>query len=388
MQKILLMIGTGLALATASITALGQTISRPDAPPLAARGTHQVGVKTLNLTDATRKRPLTLEVWYPAKLRATQAERTIYKATIGTTKFDLPGRAARDATLETGKFPMVILSHGQAGSRFMMSYLTEHLASRGYVVAAIDHTGSTYDDITQAAYISSLVDRPLDILFSIGEIAKSMSNADGNNVGLMGYSYGGYSVLNAAGIGLDKANLEAYCKASNNEGPCFALPFFDGITQVRGSSVVKADPRIKAVFAMAPYGIPWLSATQLKAMKTPLFVACGAQDDIATYKRDAQTAFKTSGSSSKYLLTLDGASHNPWTNNPPEAARGNWSDYERWFEPVWDRERLNDITKHFATAFLGQNLMMDKSGDKYLSEKLEGFKPRTTIGISLEVGKQ
>ena len=72
----------------------------------------------------------------------------------------------------------------------------------------------------------------------------------------------------------------------------------------------------------------------------------------------------------------------------PEAARSNWSDYERWFEPVWDRERLNDITKHFATAFLGQNLTTDKSGDKYLSEKLEGFKPRTTIGISLEVGKQ
>ena len=149
MQKILLMIGTGLALAAAA-TALGQNTPRPDAPTLAARGTHQVGVRTLQIEDASRKRPLMLEVWYPAKLTANQAESTIYKAAIGATKFDLSGRAARDAALETGTFPLVIVSHGQAGSRFIMTYLTEHLASRGYVVAAIDHTGSTYGDIWKA----------------------------------------------------------------------------------------------------------------------------------------------------------------------------------------------------------------------------------------------
>jgi predicted dienelactone hydrolase len=385
MQKILLMVGTGIALAT-SLTAV-QATPRPDAPPLAARGTHSVGVKTLSITDATRKRPLILEVWYPATLNANQTQTTIYKATIGTTKFDMPGLATRDAALKAGNFPMVILSHGQPGSRYMMSYLTEHLASRGYVVAAIDHTGSTYDDISQAAYISSLVDRPLDILFSIDEIAKNITTADNKNVGLMGYSYGGYSVLNAAGIGLDKTDLEAYCKASNNEGPCFALPFFDGIAQVRGSSVVKPDPRVKAVFAMAAYGIPLLSNKQLADMTVPLFMACGESDDIATYQRDSRTAYTKSGSSKKYLLSLQSASHNAWTNNPPEVSRDNWTDYERWFEPVWDRERLNDITKHFATAFLMQNLNKDTSVDQYLSSKLEGFKPRTTIGIKLETGK-
>ena len=381
MQKILLMIGV---IATGSFAALGQTISRPDAPPLAARGTHSVGVRTLTINDASRKRALTLEVWYPAKLQSGQTETTIYKATIGASKFDLAGKAARDASVETGKFPLIILSHGQAGSRYIMTYLTEHLASRGYVVAAIDHTGSTYDDITPPAYISSLVDRPLDILFSIGEVAKAITTADANNVGLMGYSYGGYSVLNAAGVGLDKANLEAYCKASNNEGPCFALPFFDGIVPARGMNVVKPDPRVKAVMAFAPYGVPWLSPAQLAAMRVPLFVACGEGDDVAVYARDAKTAYTRSGSSSKYLLSLQSASHNAWTNNPPESVRNNWADYERWFEPVWDRERLNDITKHFATAFMDTNLRADKNADQYLDTKLIGFRPRTTISIKLE----
>jgi predicted dienelactone hydrolase len=386
MWKPIFLIASSVLLASGLFMS-SEAAPRPDAPPLAARGTHKVGVKTLQLTDASRKRKLTLEVWYPAKLEANQNERTTYKAEIGAIKFDLSGLAARDAALETGKFPLVILSHGQPGSRYMMSYLTEHLASRGYVVAAIDHTGSTYGDVTQESYVSSLVDRPLDILFSIDAVAKAVTNSDGNNVALMGYSYGGYSSLNAAGMGLDKANLEAYCKASNNEGPCFVLPFFDGLTKVRGSSVIKPDPRVKAVFVMAPYGIPWLSPEQFASMKIPLFVACGSDDDIAVYKRDAATAFKLSGAKNKYLLTLEAASHNAWTNNPPEVSRANFKDFERWFEPVWDRERLNDITKHFATAFLNQSLNKDDSSTQYLQSNLFGFLPRTTLGVKLETGK-
>jgi predicted dienelactone hydrolase len=386
MWKILLMAGTSAILAGGFLMS-SEAAPRPDAPPLALRGSHKVGVKTIQIEDASRKRSLTLEVWYPADFAAGDVEKTVYKAAIGDTKFDLAGRALRNAKLEVGKFPLVIVSHGQAGSRFVLTYLTEHLASEGYVVAAIDHTGSTYGDITPPAYVSSIVDRPLDMLFSIGAVAKEFKTANENNVALMGYSYGGYTSLNAAGVGLDKKDLQAYCTASNNEGPCFALPYFDGLTAVRGSNVVKPDPRVKAVFVMAPYGIPWLSKAQFAEMNVPLFVAGGSNDDIAVFKRDALEAYKLSGSKAKYMLTLESASHNAWTNNPPEESRGNWQDYERWFEPVWDRERLNDITKHFATAFLNQSLLGDKNAGQYLQSNLFGFLPRTTIGVKLETAK-
>lgn len=386
MWKFLLIVGASTFLAGGFLMS-SEAAPRPDAPPLALRGTHKVGVKTIQIEDSSRKRSLTLEVWYPADFAAGDVEKTVYKAAIGDTKFDLAGQALRDAKLEAGKFPLVIVSHGQAGSRFVLTYLTEHLASEGYVVAAIDHTGSTYGDITPPSYISSIADRPLDQLFSIGAVAKEFKTADANNVALVGYSYGGYTSLNAAGVGLNKKDLEVYCAASNNEGPCFALPYFDGLTAVRGSATIKPDPRVKAVFVMAPYGIPWLSKTQFSDMKVPLFVAGGSYDDVAVYKRDAREAFNLSGSKSKYILTLDSASHNAWTNNPPEESRSNWKDYERWFEPVWDRERLNDITKHFATAFLNQSLMGDKNAGQYLQSNLFGFLPRTTIGIKLETVK-
>jgi predicted dienelactone hydrolase len=366
--------------------ALTSPISRPDAPPLALRGGFQVGVKTLKLSDATRKRDFTLEVWYPAKLAQNQLEATVYSAKAGALDIQLPGQALRDAAPSSGKYPLIIVSHGQPGSRYALTYLTEALAARGFVVAALDHTGSTYADLKQESYVSSIVDRPLDVLYTLEALPKLIPGADGQNVGLLGYSYGGYTSLNAAGVALSKADLESYCKATNNEGPCFTLPFFDPLEAARGAKI-KPDPRIKAVMVMAPYGAPWFSKSALESMKVPLFVGGGSADDIATYARDAKVIFERSSSQNKYLLTLEGALHNPWVNPAPVETYGNFKEYERWSEPVWDKQRTGDIVKHFASAFFGSHLKADKEALKFLSSDLPGFLPRTTQGIKLELGK-
>ncbi len=357
--------------------------TRPDAPTLAAHGPHKVGVKTIQLSDTNRNRNLNIEVWYPAQLATNQTEQDTYKTSVGSTLVKIIGQAARNATPETAKFPLLIVSHGQPGNRFALSYLTEHLASQGFVVAAIDHTHSTYQDLQQETFVSSLVDRPLDILFAMNELPKQLTNADGQNVGLIGYSYGGYSVLNAAGIGLSKSNLQKYCTENNNEGPCFVLPYFDPLVAVRGTNI-SPDPRIKAVFTMAAYGAPWLAADDLTQFKTPLFIACGENDDIALYKRDSKKIFELSGAKPSYLLTLAAALHNPWVNPAPPETRNNAQDYERWSEPVWDKERSNDITKHFASAFFGTHLQHNPDATKFLEPSLPGFAARTEIGLKLE----
>ncbi len=65
--------------------------------------------------------------------------------------FLVPGKALRDAPPAAGeRFPLVIVSHGYPGSRTFLTYLTENLASKGYVVAAIDHTDSVFG--RQAAF--------------------------------------------------------------------------------------------------------------------------------------------------------------------------------------------------------------------------------------------
>ncbi len=363
------------------VLAQGVNVNRPDAPPLAARGSAAVGVKTLQLTDPSRpNRTITAEVWYPTS--GPQRD-TVYQSVIGQTLVRIAGRANRDAAPASGRFPLIVASHGQPGTRFQFAYLNEHLASRGFVVAALDHPGSTYPTLTQQNYISSIVDRPLDILFVIGEVAKQIPSADANNVGLLGYSYGGYSVINAAGAGLDSTALGEYCRASNNEGPCFALPFFAQLEPVRGYSITKPDPRIKAVFAMAPYGQPWIGARSLANFRLPLFVAAGEADDVATYRRDALEYFRRAGSQDKYLLTLAAAQHNPFVECPPEV-RSREEDYWRCSEPVWDMERAHDLIKHFATAFFARFLQNNLEAADYLNPSLPGFKPRTTVGVRLE----
>jgi predicted dienelactone hydrolase len=362
-----------------SVVSVGSTEAAGPNPD--ARGPYRVGVRTLSLTDAARDRPLTVEVWYPANLTAKQ-ETSVYESTVGATPYRVQARAGRDAPpLEAApKFPLIVSSHGQPGSRMQAAYLLEQLASRGFVVAALDHTGSTYADVTQESYATGLIDRPLDILFAASEIPKRLPGSDPNRIGLIGYSYGGYSSLNAAGIGLDGANLAAYCKRSNNEGPCFLRSAFAPLEAARGTDLVKADPRIKAVFVMAPYGIPWLSPRALAEMRVPLFVAAGSSDTVATYSRDALEAFKRSGSKHKYLLTLEAATHNPWIVCPPEV-KAVPQDFERCSEPNWDHATSHAITKHFAAAFFGRFLQNNTKLDVYLTPSLTALEQKSRVKL-------
>ncbi|MGS0756951.1 alpha/beta hydrolase family protein [Roseateles sp. GG27B] len=155
---------------------------RSDAPELAQYGKFAVGVKTLTVVHTQQldivkfkagepmpvyERRLTLEVWYPAKLSAGQVAGGQYQVMTrdGKTEVTLKGRAVRNAASQAdgGPYPLLIISHGYPGNRFLLSHLGENLASKGYVVASIDHTDSTYSD--QAAFGSTLLNRPLDQLF-------------------------------------------------------------------------------------------------------------------------------------------------------------------------------------------------------------------------------
>jgi predicted dienelactone hydrolase len=146
--------------------------ARPDAPELAKRGTYGVGVRTLKVVNPDQldvlnysasnpnpryDRPLTLEVWYPALIPAGVQPIAWYSDVLGNgpnnpdrpnTPFEFAGRALRDAAPnpQDAPYPLVIVSHGYPGSRVLMTWLTENLVSKGYLVVALDHTESTHGD--------------------------------------------------------------------------------------------------------------------------------------------------------------------------------------------------------------------------------------------------
>ncbi|MCH1599415.1 MAG: hypothetical protein L7S70_03425, partial [Pseudomonadales bacterium] len=195
---------------------------RGDAPELAQFGGYDIGVRELQLIDSGRvdvvntprgednviyERPLNVEIWYPANLNGQDPNGT-YQAITRNPEITatLSGRAVRDAEPNPadGPYPLVIISHGHPGNRFLMSHSAESLASKGYVVASIDHTDSTYD--SEQNFFSTLYNRPLDqrfVLASLAEMGGSdpvfgdMINAD--NTGIIGYSMGGYGLVNNLG---------------------------------------------------------------------------------------------------------------------------------------------------------------------------------------------
>lgn len=200
-----------------------------DAPALSAYGNLPVGVRQIQMVnpgqvnilalDPTQPapsvlpvsdRPLTVEVWYPAAKGATGDTKFETLLRDGTTTIMLEGKAMRDAAAATGgkPAPLLLLSHGYPGNRFLMSHFAENLASKGYVVASIDHTDSTYAD--QSAFASTLVNRPLDQLFVLNELARLNNDTssvfagkiDTDNTALLGYSMGGYGALITAGAGV------------------------------------------------------------------------------------------------------------------------------------------------------------------------------------------
>lgn len=367
---------------------------RSDAPELAPYGKQNVGVKTLKLVNPGQQdivkfkagqpmpiydRPLTLEVWYPAKLAAGQAPGGQYKVLPrdGKTEVTLNGRAVRDAQPDTsaGPYPLLIISHGYPGNRFLMSHLGENLASKGYVVASIDHTDSTYDN--QTAFGSTLLNRPLDQLFVLNEMArlgasdpagtlKGMVNAD--NTGLIGYSMGGYGVVNTIGGGFTAASV----------GFSWGTP--NGALAVRQAGnpahAASMDPRVKAAVAFAPWGwnAGFWDAAGLAGIKTPVFFVAGSVDSTSGYAPGVRNIYEASVNAPRYLLTYQNANHNAGAPMPApkemqtlKCGDGSWGCGEHYTDAVWDNVRMNNIAQHFVTAFLAKHLKSDAGMDSYLN---------------------
>jgi len=94
------------------------------------------------------KRELLVRLWYPAAvgMNCTPAEYTspgVWNYLAQTEKVPAPQvktNSCQDAAITTGKHPVVVFTHGYTGMFTDYTFLFEDLASRGYVVASVNHT--------------------------------------------------------------------------------------------------------------------------------------------------------------------------------------------------------------------------------------------------------
>ena len=327
----------------------------------------------------------------------------------------LYGRAVRDASPEApgGPFPLVIISHGYPGNRYLLSHLGENLASKGFVVVSIDHLDSTYDD--QKAFASTLYNRPFDQLFVLNEIARLSKPGSGSvlaglvdtaRTGIVGYSMGGYGVINTIGGGYSKAS-ETFAGAPPNH-----LLADRGAANPEYRKTV--DPRIKAAIAIGPWGMQngFWDADGLRGIQTPVLFVAGSADEVSGYEKGTRAIFEGAVAAERYLLTFVNAGHNAAApipapietyvaREPPRT-----SPFTHYADPVWDTARMNNILAHFATAFFDWRVKGDEGKGAYLevvpngkdavfavdrdgapaaeNTYWKGFKRGTAVGLILE----
>jgi predicted dienelactone hydrolase len=218
---------------------------RPTYDPF-ARGPDPVGVRSGRLTDERRtNRELPFEVWYPAGARHASQDADPATQDAFTVLPDGPvlrQAAARNAAPGPGRRPLVLFSHASMTHRRASSFLCTHLASHGYVVAAVDHTGNTAVDLAaraarpphtpeeREAYLQQIIaDRVPDLRFLLdqalaGGVGVLAEQLERDRVGLVGWSFGGWTVLAAPELDERVGAVVALAPAGGSNPPPGVIP--------------------------------------------------------------------------------------------------------------------------------------------------------------------
>ena len=217
-----------------------------------------IGHTTLVIADTTRNldgspaaggagRPLYVHVWYPTDVHTKNHviytwNDPVYSQNPGGTVYpglpDLPALSftgstslhpvADQAPLASARFPLLVASHGnETGATKVAPDTLETLASHGYIVASVEHTGD--DDAWYQAYFLEnyvglplganttiigpelIYQRSLDVRFVIDAVLGGVvdgksgihfsSHVDAGRIGVLGHSLGGQtSLATVAGI--------------------------------------------------------------------------------------------------------------------------------------------------------------------------------------------
>lgn len=155
-----------------------------------------------------------------------------------------------DCKMPDGRYPLIVMSHGSAGS-----YLSHHdtaaaLADAGFVVAAINHVGDNAVDRSRQGYLSVFSTRPREIRRLIDAMTGTWagrSQLDADRIGFFGFSRGGYTGLVLAGAVPDFQAGLAICQEKR------ALPLCRDIAAGKAAQQpYPRDARIRAAVIADP----------------------------------------------------------------------------------------------------------------------------------------
>jgi predicted dienelactone hydrolase len=183
-------------------------------------------------------------------------------------------------------------------------------------------------------------------------------------VGVVGYSYGGFSALGVSGARVDPQFYLKRCRDIASIDPplsdnlisyyCDLTNYWEQFVAHDGQGISASDDglwqpltdeRILVVMPMIPEGAFFFDERGLAAVDRPTMIIAGSADDIAPYGLETVYIYEHLGTPERYLISFVDQGH----------------------FMVDDREQVNRMN-HFVTAFLGYHLQGREDFAEYFSE--------------------
>jgi len=306
---------------------------------LSAGAAHAAGFQRLNLPMDQNGPGLQGAVWTPCAEPAGE---------IKVGRIAIQG--VQGCKLPDGRYPLIVMSHGSAGS-----YLSHHdtaaaLADAGFVVAAINHVGDNAQDKSRQGYLSIFSTRPREMRRLIDYMTgvwPNKASLDAEKIGFFGFSRGGYTGLVLAGAAPDLAAGLAICADQPS------LPMCRDIAAGKvPQQPYPADARINVAVIADPLNV--FSGDALKRVTLPIQLWASERGGEGVSPASVEAVRQGLGAAPDYQMAA-GAGHYvflaPCSAEQAEALPGICRD-----EAGVDRSALHQALNARVTAFFKARL--------------------------------
>jgi predicted dienelactone hydrolase len=284
-------------LAILLITGMLVGSERINCSPSVKPGRNAVGFTTREFYDNTRSnwlgnglRPLRIDIWYPAQETSGKQEMID-----DPEQFTALVKIIRDGAISSlsGRYPVVLISHGSYGNSTRMRWLAHYLAAHGYISVAINHNGNAVEEKQLGLQTLSefcMWERPRDVTVVLDKMLEDpvfSQRIDTNRIGVAGFSLGGATAIWTGGAIL---NIDSLRANAPQLPPEMMQEIRQQIEMTREDRLVQQsmlraqnsyhDLRIKAIFALAPAIGFGFTREGLKGINVPVQIVVGDQDLI------------------------------------------------------------------------------------------------------------